>query len=136
MPSERVFSGILVCKDLFFTAGVTATARGLGFEIKVCLSPKQLETTLAACPSARAVIVDMNLLDPENPEAWSGIRSSAPPPIVLAGFGSHVDTGRFTAAQAAGFDHVLPNSAFSGRMVELLKQWFGGGGHSDGGRVR
>jgi len=125
MPNDRDFSGILVCKDLFFTAGVTATARGLGFEIKVCLSPKQLETTLAACPTVRAVIVDMNLLDPESPEAWSAIRASAPPPTVLAGFGSHVDTGRFTAAQAAGFDHVLPNSAFSGRMVEWLKSWLG-----------
>ncbi len=125
MPNDREFSGILVCKDLFFTASVTATARAHGFEIKVCLSPKQLEPTLAACPAARAVIVDMNLLDPENPEVWSALRSSAPPPIVLAGFGSHVDTRRFTSAQAAGFDHVLPNSAFSGRMVEWLKSWLG-----------
>lgn len=125
MPNDRDFSGILVCKDLFFTAGVTATARELGFEIKFCLSPKQLEATLAACPSVRAVIVDMNLLDPESPEAWSAIRASAPSPIVLAGFGSHVDTRRFSAAQAAGFDHVLPNSAFSGRMVEWLKSWLG-----------
>jgi len=125
MTEQSEFSGILVCKDLFFTAGVTATARGIGFAIKVCLSPKQLEAALAGCPTVKAVIVDMNLLDPANPEVWADLRKTAPPPIVLAGFGSHVDTRRFAAAQDAGFDHVLPNSAFSGRMVEWLRQWMG-----------
>jgi len=123
--SDQDITGILVCKDLFFTASVTATARAHDLAMKVCLGPSQLPSALASSPGVKAVIVDMNLLDPENPDLWTCLRNAAPRPIVLAGFGSHVDTRRFTAAQAAGFDHVLPNSAFSGRMVEWLKAWMG-----------
>lgn len=123
--SEPEVAGILVCKDLFFTASVTATARAHGLAMKVCLGPSQLPAALASSPEVKAVIVDMKLLDPENPDLWTGLRDAAPRPIVLAGFGSHVDTRRFTVAQAAGFDHVLPNSAFSGRLVEWLKAWMG-----------
>lgn len=123
--SEPEVTGILVCKDLFFTASVTATARAQGLAMKVCLGVSQLPAAIASTPGVKAVIVDMKLLDPEKSDQWTGLRDAAPRPIVLAGFGSHVDTRRFTAAQAAGFDHVLPNSAFSGRMVEWLKTWMG-----------
>lgn len=120
---DQEVAGILVCKDLFFTASVTATARAHGLVMKVCLGPSQLPSAMATSPGVKAVIVDMKMLDPENPDHWTGLRDTAPRPIVLAGFGSHVDTRRFTAARAAGFDHVMPNSAFSGQMVEWLKAW-------------
>lgn len=123
--TDQEFAGILLCKDLFFTASVTATARAHGMALKVCLSPSQLPEALASSPGVKAVIVDMKMLDPDNPDLWMGLRTAAPRPIVLAGFGSHVDTRKFTIAQSAGFDQILPNSAFSGRMVELLREWMG-----------
>jgi hypothetical protein len=125
MTDPKDIVGILICKDLFFTGSVTATARAHGFPMKVCLSLAQAEAALAQCPAVKVVIVDMNLLDPENANDWQQLRSVVTPPIVLAGFGSHVDTRRFAVAQAAGFDHAMPNSAFSGRMVEWLKNWMG-----------
>lgn len=115
--------GILVCKDLFFVAGVTATARELGLAVRVCPGLSGLEKMLAETPQATAVILDLALIPPANTDAWQQVRQVAAPPVILAGFGSHVDTGRFAAAQAAGFDQVLAKSAFSGRMVELLKGW-------------
>ena len=121
-PSPKV-TGILVCKDLFFTAGVTATARELGLSVKVCPGLGGLESMLSQWPDAKAVIVDMGLLEASDAPAWSKLRELAAPPIILAGFGSHVDVNRFEAAQVAGFDHVLAKSAFSGRMVEWLKAW-------------
>jgi len=123
--SEPEVTGILVCKDLFFTASVTATARAQGLAMKVCLGPSQLAGVLASNTCVKAVIVDLKQLDPVDPQVFAGLRDAAPRPIVLAGFGSHVDSRRFTVAQEAGFDHVLPNSAFSGRLVEWLKAWMG-----------
>ncbi len=122
---EPEVTGILVCKDLFFTASVTATARAQGLAMKVCLGPSQLPGVLTSNPGVKAVIVDLKQLDPDDPQVFISIRDAAPRPIVLAGFGSHVDTRRFKVAQEAGFDQVLPNSAFSGRLVEWLRAWMG-----------
>lgn len=116
-------TGILVCKDLFFTAGVSATARSLGFGMKVCPGVKGLDEMLARWPEVKAVIVDMGLLEAADTQAWELLRQKATKPITLAGFGSHVDVRRFEAARRAGFDHVLANSSFSGQMVDWLNAW-------------
>jgi len=121
-PAPQV-TGLLVCKDLFFTAGVTATARSLGFGMKVCPGLAGLDEMLARWPGVKAVIVDMGLLDAAHSHAWEMLRAKAAKPIILAGFGSHVDVRRFEAARQAGFDHVLANSSFSGQMVDWLRQW-------------
>jgi hypothetical protein len=125
MPDMTVddIRGILVCKDLFFMGGVTATARSKGLAMKVCPGLSGLGPALSSCPGVRVVIVDMNLVDPTEPTQWAELRRLAPAPITLAGFGSHVDTRRFDAARTAGFDHVLANSAFSSRMVDWLEKW-------------
>lgn len=123
MPEMTNPSGILVCKDLFFVGGVTATARNLGLPMRVCPGLTPLANMLADSPQTTVVILDMALLPAADTAAWQALRDLAKAPVILAAFGSHVDTGRFAAAQAAGFDHVLAKSAFSSRMVELLKSW-------------
>jgi hypothetical protein len=117
--------GILLCKDLFFVAGVTATACSLDLPMRVSPGFTPFAKMLEESPQVKAVIVDMGMIEPGNTAAWENLRSLVKPPLILAGFGSHVDTARFAAAQAAGFDHVLPKSSFSGRMVEWLKGWMG-----------
>jgi hypothetical protein len=47
---------------------------------------------------------------------WKGSETA---PQLIA-FGSHVDEAALTAAQAAGFDLVMPNSRFSRSLPELL----------------
>ena len=130
MADDLTPSGILVCKDLFFVGGVTATARNLGLSVRVCPGLTPLGKMLAESPQTSVVILDMALLPATDQAAWQSLRTLAAPPVVLAAFGSHVDTGRFAAAQAAGFDHVLPKSAFSSRMVELLKSWIPASGNA------
>lgn len=117
--------GILVCKDLFFMAGVTATAKAQGLGLKVCPGLSGLKAMLESHPAIQAVIIDMSLIDPAEPKAWQDVRTIASPPMTLACFGSHVETDRFAAAKAAGFDHVLARSAFSGRLVQWLNDWLG-----------
>ena len=118
--------GILLCKDLFFVAGVTATARSLELPMRVSPGLSPFAKMLEESPQVKAVIVDMGMIEPGNTAVWENLRTLVKPPMILAGFGSHVDTARFAAAQAAGFDHVLAKSSFSGRMVEWLKGWMGG----------
>lgn len=115
--------GILVCKDLFFMAGVTATAKSLGLGMKVCPGLTSLKATLDENPETRVVIIDMALMDPSEPQVWMAIRNLVSRPMILAGFGSHVDIARFEAARGAGFDHVLAKSLFSGQMVDWLNSW-------------
>lgn len=124
---ERVpeIRGILVCKDLFFIAGVTATAKTQGLGLKVCPGLSGLKAMLDSHSAIQAVVIDMNLIDPSEPRVWQAVRALVKPPIILACFGSHVETARFAAAEAAGFDHVLARSAFSGRLVHWLNDWFG-----------
>jgi len=123
--SPPVVTGILVCKDLFFMAGVTATAKAQGLGLKVCPGLTGLKAMLEEYHDIKAVILDMSLIDPAEPQVWSAVRNLTKPPIILACFGSHVETARFAAAQAAGFDHVLARSAFSGGMVDWLRDWLG-----------
>ena len=125
IPEKVEPVGILLCKDLFFVAGVTATARSLDLPMRVSPGFTPFAKMLEESPQVKAVIVDMGMIEPGNTAAWENLRSLVKPPLILAGFGSHVDTARFAAAQAAGFDHVLPKSSFSGRMVEWLKGWMG-----------
>ena len=123
--------GILLCKDLFFVAGVTATAQSLDLPMRVSPGLSPFAKMLEESPQVKAVIVDMGMIEPGNTAVWENLRTLVKPPMILAGFGSHVDTARFAAAQAAGFDHVLPKSSFSGRMVEWLNGWMGGSSETD-----
>ncbi len=58
------------------------------------------------------LIVDLDRCD--EPEAFriDGAR--------VIGFGSHVDAERLDAAEAFGFDDVLPRSVFFRRMAEIV----------------
>ena len=44
--------------------------------------------------------------------------------IRLVGFFSHVETELQVAAEKAGFDQVLPRSAFTNRLPQILKGEF------------
>ena len=58
------------------------------------------------------IIVDLDRCD--DPGAFRVDRAR------VIGFGSHVDVESATAAQAAGYDEVLPRSVFFRRVPEIL----------------
>lgn len=68
--------GILVCKDLFFVAGVTATARSLGLPMKVSPGLSTLAKMLEESPQVKVVIVDMGMIAPNQMEAWQTLRAA------------------------------------------------------------
>lgn len=107
--------------DLFFAAKIRATAEHLGVEV---LFPRSLEAfgEAAQAGAPALVIVDLHLqrYDPfsvaRRLKADETLRETP-----LVGFFSHVQVELQRRASDAGFDRILPRSAFTKRLPEILQ---------------
>jgi DNA-binding NarL/FixJ family response regulator len=113
-------------QDLFFRSRIEATADAAGVPVAVSGTVEELLEKMG-CSGGGAVLVDLGGgadASDGTPSAIDAIRTlkrlSEPPAIVA--WGSHVDVEAFEAARAAGADRVLPRSAFSRRLPELLRE--------------
>ena len=118
MTNETARVAILV-DDMFFTAKINGAAAECGRSIERIKSREQLEALIAKPPAL--VIVDLNSdrIDPFEAIRFFKSRaelSSSP----IVSFVSHVQTDLIRAAQAAGCDFVLPRSAFTQMLVEIV----------------
>jgi CheY-like chemotaxis protein len=114
---ERV--GVVV-DDMFFAAKINGAAGAAGRRIERVRSREQLEQEVAADPPS-LLIVDLNSerLDPlQTIEYFKSTPALSAIPIV--GFVSHVQTDLIRRAQAAGCDYVLPRSAFTQLLSEIV----------------
>lgn len=109
----------IVVDDMFFASKINGAAAACGRKIDRIRSKEQLEG-LAADPPAM-VIVDLNSdrIDPVE-----AIRSLKAQPgfasIPIVSFVSHVQTELIRQAQSAGCDYVLPRSAFSQLLNDIV----------------
>lgn len=118
MTTETGRVAILV-DDMFFTAKINAAAAESGRRIERIKSREQLDGLVANPPAL--VIIDLNSdrLDPL--QAIGFLKSSVEAGTVpIVGFVSHVQTELIRAAQAAGCDVVLPRSAFTQMLPQLI----------------
>lgn len=71
-------------------------------------------STPAEVTESGAVLLLVDLDRCDDPAAFriTGVR--------VVGFGSHVDADRLAAAEALGYDEVLPRSVFFRRLPEIL----------------
>jgi CheY-like chemotaxis protein len=112
---------IVAVDDLFFAARIRTTAEHLGIEV---IFPRSLEAfnESARETGSSLVIVDLHLqrYDPfliaGSLKNDDGLRHAP-----LVGFFSHVQTELQRRAEAAGFDHILPRSAFTKRLPDILQ---------------
>jgi DNA-binding NarL/FixJ family response regulator len=121
------------CTDLIFSTKIRSTAESLGVASKAVRSDVDF-TALdddggdTDAPdrqtSPAAVMVDLELGE----DALALIRHArqARPEAQVIGFGSHVAKDVLEAAKEAGAHQVLPRSAFTEQLPDLLRQ------HSDG----
>jgi len=118
MTNETARVAILV-DDMFFTAKINGAAAECGRSIERIKSREQLEALIANPPAL--VIVDLNSdrLDPLETIKFFKSRSELSSAPVVS-FVSHVQTDLIRAAQAAGCDFVLPRSAFTQMLVEIV----------------
>lgn len=110
---------MILVDDMFFTAKINGAAAECGRYIERIKTREQLEGLGANPPSL--VIIDLNSdrLDPLETIAFlkSNAQLSAVP---IVSFVSHVQTDLIRAAQAAGCDYVLPRSAFTQMIDEVV----------------
>jgi CheY-like chemotaxis protein len=105
--------------DLIFSTKITSTAKSLDVPVKVVRSVDALAERLAAGDTA-LVLIDLHADGVDPIEAIAVTRRFADPPHTIA-YGSHVQTDLAAAARHAGADEVLPRSAFTARLPEILK---------------
>lgn len=118
MPPSPVHA---LVDDLFFRTRIESTAEAAGVPLLVSRSLAELVRRIDADGGA-AVLVDLGL--PSAAEAIASLKRRAAPPAVVA-WGSHVDQEAMDAARGAGADRVLPRSAFSRRLPEILRELSG-----------
>ena len=110
---------LTVIGDLFFVARVRETAKHLGVTLDEATPANLVERMTARRPDL--VIVDLH--GPGDP--LNAVISTKATPALAAiewvGFYSHVDAETREAALSAGVDQVLPRSAFTRRLAELLQ---------------
>ena len=113
---------IAVVDDLFFASKIRGTAEALGVTVTFA---RNLDVLLdAVCHDQPALIIcDLHSqkVDPmelaKQLKADEQLRS-----IPLLGFFSHVQTELRNNAELAGFDRVIPRSAFSKDLGEILSR--------------
>ncbi|HEY7914092.1 MAG TPA: hypothetical protein VIG62_19430 [Blastocatellia bacterium] len=105
--------------DMFFAAKINGAAEAAGRKVERIKTREHLENALANPPSL--VIIDLNSdrLDPL--EAISFFKSHPDlNSIPVVSFVSHVQTDLIRQAQSAGCDYVLPRSAFTARLADIV----------------
>jgi DNA-binding NarL/FixJ family response regulator len=106
--------------DMFFAAKINGAAQSAGREVVRLRSREQLDGDIISTPPS-LVIVDLNS-DRVNPfEAIERLKSHAELKAVpVVAFVSHVQTDLIRRAQEAGCDYVLPRSAFTQMLNQIV----------------
>ena len=115
------FNIIAAVDDLIFASKIKATAENVGAEVRFA---KSLATVLTQAEERLpdCVMVDLQGVKCEPFALARAFKTSATlKQVKLIGFFSHVQTALMHEAQAAGYDQVLPRSAFTKRLPEILQ---------------
>jgi len=111
---------IAVVDDLFFASKIRGAGEQVGAGI---IFVKSVEDCIAKAhaETPALIIADMNAQCCDAIELARSLKADdALSAIPLLGFFSHVQTELQQAAKAAGFDHVIPRSAFTKQLSEIL----------------
>jgi CheY-like chemotaxis protein len=111
---------IVVVDDMFFAAKINSAAGNAHRRIERVRSREQLELEISdTFPSLVIIDLNSNRLDPlQTIEFLKSRPELSRVPVV--GFVSHVQTELIRLAQAAGCDYVLPRSAFTQLLPEII----------------
>ena len=112
---------IAAVDDLFFASKIRGTGEQTGVTVKFA---RNLDAMFEVARRERPGLIICDLqsqkIDPielaEKLKADEELRA-----IFLLGFFSHVETELMRRAEKAGFDRVLPRSAFSSNLAQILQ---------------
>ncbi|HKP38707.1 MAG TPA: hypothetical protein VJT71_17760 [Pyrinomonadaceae bacterium] len=111
---------IAVVDDLFFASKIRGTGEQVGVTVTFARNVDVLMEAARRDPVS-AIIVDLHSQKIDPISLARSLKDDDQLRLIpLIGFFSHVQVELQQAATAAGFDRVMPRSAFVGRLRELL----------------
>jgi CheY-like chemotaxis protein len=109
--------------DLFFMAKIQETARKLNVKVSFVKSDKEvLEAVAAGEEKPSLIMIDLNHHTVKPLTIIPKLKSKLKKETNIIGFLSHVQGELKVKAQEAGCDMVLPRSAFSQNLPQLLRR--------------
>ena len=110
--------------DLFFLAKINETARKLGVKVEFVKTDKEVFERMGQNGNDKPslIIVDLNSLTSKPLTIIPKLKSKLKKDTNIIGFVSHVQGELKVKAQEAGCDMVLPRSAFSQNLPQLLRR--------------
>src|SRR5690242_9475924 len=117
----RIFAFI---DDLFFLAKIQEVSRKLNVKVEFVKSEKDITEKIGENPEEKPslIVVDLNSNSIKPLPVISKLRSKFKKPTSIVGFVSHVQGDLKMKAQEAGCDVVMPRSAFSQNLPNILRR--------------
>jgi len=113
-----------IIDDLFFLAKIQEVSRKLNVKVEFIKSEKEFDEREGQESEERPslIIVDLNINSIKPLPLISKLRSRFKKPTSIVGFVSHVQGDLKVKAQEAGCDVVMPRSAFSQNLPNILRR--------------
>ena len=117
----RIFAFV---DDLFFLAKIQEVSRKLNVKVEFVKTEKEIVEKTGKNPEDKPslIVVDLNSNSIKPLPIISKLRSKFKKPTSIVGFVSHVQGDLKVKAQEAGCDVVMPRSAFSQNLPNILRR--------------
>jgi len=114
---------VIFVDDLFFVAKIQETARKLNIKVEFCKADKETLDEICAREEKPALIIfDLNANSGKPLTAITKLKGKLKKETSIIGFLMHVQGELKLKASEAGCDMVLPRSAFSQNLPQLLRR--------------
>ena len=120
---EPAPAGVVLGRDLIFTAKVRGTAAELGYRMLVAGDVGTARMRMQKC-HPRVVFIDLAARDLAAPAALAAYRQVTGPGTWFVAVGPHVQADVLDAARTAGCQVVLPRSKFAAELPALMRHYF------------
>ncbi len=119
--ATRIFAFV---DDLFFLAKIQETARKMNVKVEFVKTDKELQEKMGQNGEDKPslIIFDLNNAGAKPLTTIPKLKSKLKKATNIIGFVSHVQGDLKVKAQEAGCDMVLPRSAFSQNLAQLLRR--------------
>jgi hypothetical protein len=117
----RIFAFV---DDLFFLAKIQETARKLNVKVEFVKTDKELQEKMGlnGADKQSLIIFDLNNVGAKPLTMIPKLKAKLKKTVNIIGFVSHVQGDLKMKAQEAGCDMVVPRSAFSQNLAQLLRR--------------
>jgi len=115
--------GIVLSRDLAFTAKVRGTAAELGYSMRVAGDVFLARTQIQKW-RPRVVFIDLSAGDLVAPQALRVYKQIAGPATWFVAAGPHVQADLLDAARTAGCQVAMPRSRFANELPTLIQRYF------------